>query len=614
MDNRGDASGDAHGEQCPLLAKSCAAPSTAGHPNCGRCTRRKNAVQDNLYRMCHIPALHAPAPRNTTAVADYCYHSLLGRRADGAAAVGGGRGGAEEEEEATLLLPTAPSSVTVEHYGSGSGSVSSKIKKHHPPPLQPQVRAIVRTVYALAFCTMAIMMAISPMMLLYMRHVHLISASNVQFYVTCNVISSASPVLLNAGLGFLAGHVGPARALALSSAAVAVGLLGMAVAHSSKILFALAFALYSVLQCLKTIRTLIIAEYVPHEFRTEVMSIHALMTPLGALVGPLIWLAVERFRGDLVLVGSLRLNKYTLNYGLAILVLVVIASTAMVRLGQLPGQARDKPASAPSSSGDTNDVFDTQTNGDETGSDAAAAAIALPHVSNNHIHLSLSDGREFDVDPDRYRQRIFIYFSVVMACVNVSMGLYSVAWQPIMVNVYGADGQKLGVIFEIISICAVVPPLLVAYLSRHMQDRHILLIGICSKLIGIAFFLPIFGRVREWQVVCGFIVIIKASIFFFTATMSLFTKLLGGMTSGILLGILSSVSAVGPALAQLFFTDYMLARFGSLGFGLFGLPVVFALCLVLWPWFWTRLDPTREFTRKFLDEYEALHPKPAATH
>lgn len=83
-----------------------------------------------------------------------------------------------------------------------------------------------------------------------------------------------------------------------------------------------------------------------------------------------------------------------------------------------------------------------------------------------------------------------------------------VAFQPIMV-MNGATGHDLGVIYELISVLAIVPPLLVAYLSKRLMDRTILLIGLVLKALGILLFLPIFGPVRTWCVVLGFILVIK---------------------------------------------------------------------------------------------------------
>lgn len=107
----------------------------------------------------------------------------------------------------------------------------------------------------------------------------------------------------------------------------------------------------------------------------------------------------------------------------------------------------------------------------------------------------------------------------------------------------------------------------------------------------------------------GFILIIKASIFFFTASMSLFTKLLGGMSNGTLLGVLSSFSSLGPAAAQLLFAEEALTLFGSFKYAAFGAPVVLATAIVVHPWYWKRLDPDREFTRVLLREYESINSR-----
>lgn len=86
-----------------------------------------------------------------------------------------------------------------------------------------------------------------------------------------------------------------------------------------------------------------------------------------------------------------------------------------------------------------------------------------------------------------------------------------VSFQPIMLML-GATGHDLGIIYEIISVLAIVPPLLVAYLSKRLMDRQILLIGLVLKVVGILLFLPILpGPVRGWCVVTGFILVIKGA-------------------------------------------------------------------------------------------------------
>lgn len=189
-----------------------------------------------------------------------------------------------------------------------------------------------------------------------------------------------------------------------------------------------------------------------------------------------------------------------------------------------------------------------------------------------------------------------------MIGVNLSAGFYLVSFQPILVNVFRASDAKLGIVYEVVAFLAVIPPLLVAYLSRILMDRNIMVLGLGIKLVGMALFLPLLGRVHEWQVVLGFLLIIKASIFFSTASISLFTKLLGPMSSSMLLGVLSSVSNVGPAFAQILLSSHIVRYFGGYVFGLFMVPAALSMLLILYPWYWKRLDPNREFTRLVLEQ------------
>lgn len=195
-------------------------------------------------------------------------------------------------------------------------------------------------------------------------------------------------------------------------------------------------------------------------------------------------------------------------------------------------------------------------------------------------------------------------YAGIMLGVNMSSGVYMTAFQPLLVNVFNTSDAKLGLIFELIALFAIIPPLLVAALSRRLMDRQILVIGLSIKLVGMLLFLPLFGAVREWQVIAGFLLIIKASIFFSTASMSLFTKLLGPMSTSSLLGVLASASSIGPAVTQILLSSRIVNWFGGWSFALFGIPALTSFAAILWPTQWRKLDPSREFARLVTREAE----------
>lgn len=122
------------------------------------------------------------------------------------------------------------------------------------------------------------------------------------------------------------------------------------------------------------------------------------MTPVGALMGPLLWLACEQYRSDIPLFGRLRFNMYTLNYFVAASISVIMALVSAFAL----------PATC--NTADGNDDSSSSTN---TG------------VGNGQVlHLQLSDGSTYDVNAKSYQRSVFLFFCVIMICVNIVMGTF----------------------------------------------------------------------------------------------------------------------------------------------------------------------------------------------
>jgi len=507
---------------------------------------RQRLVQQNLYRTCHVPGLHAAMPRSSPVLVDLFKRQIRRKLKEN-----------EEQDEMK--------------------GVDLEMEMNSNVEQDPEVKTLVHVTYLLAFCTMVMMNSIAPTLLLYLHHVGFTGDDDIGFYVTCSVIATAVPVFSHTAVGSLASIVGPRDAMAVTSVVVGLALVGMSI-PLSRPFFALMYGIYSLSQSIRTIRTFLLSIAVPAADRTRVMSIHMLMTPLGAIVGPFIWLLADSYPYQVPILGRWKLDSYTINFGTAALVSfgsAIIARTALPEnVSRLAAENEQK------SSSQRSDI--------------------------DPVVVHMEDGHDYAVLPAEYRFRVFRYFCILMFSVNLSMGIFMVAFQPLMIARFHVSGKVMGWIFEIISVTALIPPLLVAYLSQRLKDRQIMVIGLTAKLCAILMYLPIFGPVQPWQIVVGYILMIKASIFFFTSVMSLFTKLLGDMSSGTLVGVLSSLSALGPALAQLFFARYILSYAGTFWFGVFGLPVLFAMAMIMYPWFWQRLDPEREFVTKLLHSYHSI--------
>lgn len=446
---------------------------------------------------------------------------------------------------------------------------------------------VVRAVFFIAVLTMMGQTSISPSLLLFMNDAGYTTPTHITPYVIVAALSTAIPVISNIALTALASRIGPGRALTIGGAISALGLILVVVVRGSLHFFLLGYALYASSNSFRVVRASLLSKVVAPAKRTTVLATHALMTPLGALLGPLIWIFAQMYRTKIHLLGGLFVfDRFSINYTFGAVYFFAISIIAAARLRNVVAYS------------DGADDSDETSSQEDSGAD---------HTSGHHLHTAVirfSDGHETTVNLQRYRNYVFCFFCAINLGVNLSAGLYMTAFQPILVNSFRMSDAQLGYIFELIAVFALLPPLLVAVLSRHLMDRQILCIGLSIKLVGMVLFLPLFGAVREWQVILGFLLIIKASIFFSTASMSLFTKVLGPMSTSALLGLLASASSIGPAITQILLSSHIVRWFGSFLFAIFAVPAMCSLAAILWPSHWRRLDHTCEFISLVTHEAE----------
>lgn len=327
-------------EDTALLSRCDDAASPAAEVCCHPRSRKQRDLQGALNRCYRPPGLTPPVPRNSPVLLEYLKEKVHGGEDDAAAA-------AATQRTGIAALPAA-------------------------------ARRAVYVVYAMAFLSMALMTTVTPTLLLYLRHAGLAGRYDLQFYVTVSVIGTSVPVVMHALLSRLADMYGAPRSLSLACLAVALGLLGMAAFDDSRHLFAASYLSYSVAQSLRPVRTIILSDLSTDESRTEVMSLHALMTPLGAMVGPLIWLAVQNYKGDWLLLGTLRVNMYTIDYFIAASLALCMGAVAAFLL----------PADTSSGVGDQSS---STSSGDVIDQAIAPQAVLYDERGEEVIHVHLQN-------------------------------------------------------------------------------------------------------------------------------------------------------------------------------------------------------------------------------
>lgn len=443
----------------------------------------------------------------------------------------------------------------------------------------------VRVIFILAFLTNVLYISAKPIQLLYLQYNEFATASDISFFVWVQIIDSGVPFFGHSLLGALSARIGVRRTLCILSFCAMTGLLLIAQVSSSRsrVVYMGGYTIFCVGQSIRVVRTIFITENVPPAQRTSIIAMHDIAGPLGAILGPALWILCENYAADIPVFGLFRLNRYTLTYTTGIIIAVAIGTISWLGLKEIMSGANDEDGGVK--------INSSSNNNHEVGPDV--------------VPVELNDGRVILVNTARYSRGVFIFFFVLMFTVSISMGLIFVGFQPLLVDYFHVSGQQLGVIYLTIFCVAFIPQFVLVYLSRIMSDRHIILLGLALKIIGITAFLPIIGgKLRRWQAIMGFILVNKASRFFYAASMSLASKLLGPMASGTHIGMLSSAGQIGPAVSQLFFAKLSVNYFGTNFYGLIGIPVVFAIALTTYPTYWKSLDPSREYVKVLFREYE----------
>lgn len=251
----------------------------------------------------------------------------------------------------------------------------------------PNYHTVV-AVFIIAILTMFSMTAFGPTLLLFMNHTGFTTPNDISAYVIATAIASAVPIVSNISLGFIASRVGPGHALSIGAALSAFGLLVIIFSKSSAVIFLIGYAMYSTANSLRIVRISILSKVVPEDERTTILATHSLMTPLGALMGPVVWIVAQTYRGNVPMLGGLlEINRFTLNYVVVCAILLSISITASLMLADI---APDRSA-APSMgrSGDAGQIDDER---------------------EQEVTIHYSNGGEDVVNLQRYRTRVFRYF------------------------------------------------------------------------------------------------------------------------------------------------------------------------------------------------------------
>lgn len=481
----------------------------------------------------------------------------------------------------------------------------------------PLFTAPVLAVLATMFGTTLITSSVENALLLYQQRTELTARTDATFYVRTQAVFLLVPVTCAIPLGHLAHRFGTRAIFPSCYAVVAVGLTVLLLFRRSRLLFLFGYVLYAVNVGVRVVRFAVVSEYVPTCHRTMIMALYQLMIPVGAIVAPVIWMAFQMWQGEIVLWHSfLVVDRFSLTFAFCVLVALCLVLLTFVALSP----------KRPNISERNSDGMHARPHEEAAVEGFETSEILSDHSRNSDEHVEYVDGEEeitpFCGTPDgqfdewkapptmimgpegliedeeatqphmnEHYWRRFKFFALLIMLMNLTYALVLAVFQPALVQTFHATDRHLANVYVLMGTLSLLPPILTAAMSKRMSDRQIILLGIVLKIIGALQFVPVFGAVREWQVIVGMILVVKATTFFTAAAMSAFTKVLGPLCTPASIGQLCAMANSVPAFVQLAFAANIVQVFESGWSAVFVLPAVLALFLVLSPSGWELLDP-----------------------
>lgn len=446
-----------------------------------------------------------------------------------------------------------------------------------PVPEKTRLPTSVLWCYAFAFLDILIQEAVAPILLLFIQYRGWGDKDNVTYFAIVTAVGSVVPVVYNPLTGVWASRRGYKEVMVCGSLIAMAGLLLMAeVKHRAVFALGSAFSFF-LMSLRRTLYHSYIVVATTPEQRLRAMSWVALATSLGGVPGPgvvmLADLGPQPGKDKPYHWGQLRVNSYTLVfYTCALIVLGKIFATLMFF----------KPVRAALHRQDVNAKMEEK-----------------PWEGTFEM---LEGGRRKVISTKRHVLWCLIFFSAWMFIMNLSVGFYMVCLHPLLVDKFNYDASDMARASFVICGLAVLPPLIMAAVSKKYSSRTILIAGMALKVFGcLLFAIPPYAKApahqQQWYLIVSYVLILKGLIFVITAALTLFSQLMGKRNSSTFMGIITGFYALGTAIGNLVGGKTLLPLYGKWHFVLLAAGALFSFLILLYPPVYRLLDPDSERVR-----------------
>jgi MFS family permease len=326
------------------------------------------------------------------------------------------------------------------------------------------------------------------------------------------------------------------------------------------------------------LRTSYIARAVETRERTKWMSALAFSMLLGAALSPFITLACSQVAAPLPMTRAQQdswllwdVNRYTLVYLVGAALTTVVTGVTAACFLEYPN---DK-------------------------------AGGTGHKSAGDLAMSIAEERwrRLSEEERGYYRRVQAYFALLFTMDGISQGMMSVAIYPVLGDVYNLTADQMSLITMVLSTIALLPPAIAAVLSKWLADRDLMALGLALKSLGVMFTLfPAGGNtlLGRWLFIIGYVFVVKASLFFLMSGTSNLTKQLGDQANPQNMSYNVMSRNFGNFLGMLVAGPFILTWYHTWAWLVISFPLSLAWLLLLYPYFWQRMDPVDPNSAKWI--------------
>lgn len=420
---------------------------------------------------------------------------------------------------------------------------------------------------------------------------------SVTLYIRIAAIPILIPAMSSSLLAFISAKYGAAITMVFGHLAVAFGiLLVLTLPQYLPALFA-GTILLAMVEGMRIVRIGAISDLVSSERRTSTMAVHFFMSPLGAVFGPLAWLAI---------------GSYVPYYLLSVICMVGVSVLAWKTRNSLDGNQDVVPRTqkqepllqtggncGPNMSTTRAERYGTLESAAGTVNDNDETFISSAMTSQPQCNQTQDEQRSWTRDDFL----VLMWFICCILPIRLSLSLQMATFQPALLEKLGWDADSVARSYLIVALASTIPPLIVAVLSTKMSDRAIAVTGVALKFIGAILYLPILPasnnegdfRLQSWQIVAGFVLAVKATAFFMPCMQSVLTKRVRGRARRVqMMGLVWTLCNETGSLAQIVLASVLMSLLGSWRYAIVVLPYAVSAFMVLYGPLWRYVAPLRE--------------------